>query len=128
MNNCARISPSRSGFTLLELSIVLVIIGLLAGGILVGRDLIHAAELRSVVSDVDKFTAAANTFRLKYNCIPGDCTNATDYWGTDPGGCPDTPGNSVPKTATCNGTGNGRLADSSDVAINTGYACEALRF
>jgi prepilin-type N-terminal cleavage/methylation domain-containing protein len=69
----------RHGFTLIELSIVLVIIGLLVGGILVGRDLIRAAELRADISAVDKFDAAVNTFRLKYNCVPGDCVNATQF-------------------------------------------------
>jgi prepilin-type N-terminal cleavage/methylation domain-containing protein len=97
--------PSQHGFTLVELSIVLVVIGLLVGGILVGRDLIHAAELRSITSDVDKFKTAVNIFKMKYNCIPGDCANATDFLGTDPGGCPNTPSNTVPKTTTCNGDG-----------------------
>jgi prepilin-type N-terminal cleavage/methylation domain-containing protein len=65
------------GFTLIELSIVLVIIGLLIGAILVGRDLIVAAQLRAVVSQVEKFTSATNTFKSKYNCLPGDCMAVT---------------------------------------------------
>ncbi len=69
---------TRSGFTLIELSIVLVIIALLVGGILVGRDLIKAAEIRQIVSDVEKFSSAANTFREKYGCLPGDCTKAAE--------------------------------------------------
>jgi prepilin-type N-terminal cleavage/methylation domain-containing protein len=72
-------ASSRHGFTLIELSIVLVIIGLLVGGILVGRDLIRVAELRADISAVDKFDAAVNTFRVKYNCLPGDCANATQF-------------------------------------------------
>ena len=94
------------GFTLIELSIVLVIIGLLVGGVLVGRDLIRAAELRSVMSDVERFKTAINTFRLKYNCIPGDCLNATDYFGTGSGGCPT---GARTGTQTCNGNGNGMI-------------------
>lgn len=74
------------GFTLFELSILLIIIGLVLGGVLVGRDMIHAAELRRVVTDMDKYIAAMNAFRLKYNCIPGDCPNATDFFpGTSNG-------------------------------------------
>ena len=60
------------GFTLIELSIALVIIGLVVGGVLVGQDLIRAAKVRSTVSDIEKFNTAAFTFRSKYNHYPGD--------------------------------------------------------
>lgn len=63
------------GFTLIELSIVLVIIGLIVGGILVGQDLIKAAEIRATVAQVEKYNSAVNTFRTKYNGIPGDITS-----------------------------------------------------
>ena len=65
-----------SGFTLIELSIVLVIIGLIVGGILVGQDLIKAAEIRATVGQIEKYNASVNTFRTKYNAIPGDITSA----------------------------------------------------
>ena len=65
----------RSGFTLIELSIVLVVIGLLVGGVLVGRDLIKAAEIRATVGQIEKYNAAVNTFRTKYSGIPGDLTS-----------------------------------------------------
>lgn len=68
------------GFTLIELSIVLVIVGLLAGGVLVGRDLIHQAELRGDVGALDKINAGVMTFRNKYNCMPGDCFNAANFF------------------------------------------------
>jgi len=60
------------GFTLIELSIVLVIIGLIVGGVLVGQDLIRAAELRATISQVYKYNAAVNTFNLKFGGLPGD--------------------------------------------------------
>ena len=66
----------QSGFTLVELAIVLVIIGLIIGGVLVGQDLIRAATIRSVVTDVEKINAAATTFRNKYNGLPGDLLNS----------------------------------------------------
>ncbi len=60
------------GFTLIELAIVLVIIGLIVGGVLVGQDLIAAARIRSQLSQIDKYNTAVITFRLKYNVLPGD--------------------------------------------------------
>jgi prepilin-type N-terminal cleavage/methylation domain-containing protein len=60
------------GFTLIELSIVLVIIGLVVGGVLAGKELMRTAELRSLISQVDQFKIATNTFKGKYNALPGD--------------------------------------------------------
>lgn len=62
----------RRGFTLIELSIVLVIIGLIVGGILVGQDMIHAAAIRAQVSQIEKYDSAVNTFKTKYHWLPGD--------------------------------------------------------
>jgi prepilin-type N-terminal cleavage/methylation domain-containing protein len=95
--------PSQKAFTLIELSIVLVIIGLVVGGILVGRELINNAENRKVISDVEKYRTVTNTFRTKYNCLAGDCPNATSFFGTDSSGCPSGGGS----TGTCDGDGNG---------------------
>lgn len=78
MKNYGRHS-SLSGFTLIELSIVLVIIGLIVGGVLVGRDLIRAADIRQTGSLIEKLDTAVNIFRNKYDCLPGDCLNATQF-------------------------------------------------
>lgn len=73
-----------SGFTLVELAIVLVIIGLIVGGVLVGQDLIKAAEIRTVVTDIEKYNAAASTFRTKYSGLPGDLTrNRASQFGLE---------------------------------------------
>ncbi|HEU5046903.1 MAG TPA: prepilin-type N-terminal cleavage/methylation domain-containing protein [Rickettsiales bacterium] len=66
------ISKSGAAFTLIELSIVLVIIGLIVGGILTGRDLINAAETRAQISQIDKYQVAVRTFQGKYGYLPGD--------------------------------------------------------
>jgi prepilin-type N-terminal cleavage/methylation domain-containing protein len=66
----------QQGFTLIELSIVLVIIGLIVGGVLVGQDLIRAAEARATISQIEKYNTAVNTFRGKYNALPGDLNAA----------------------------------------------------
>lgn len=71
----------RQGFSLVELSIVLVILGLLTGGILTGQNLIRAAELRSITTEYNNYKTAINTFRDKYFAIPGDMVNATEFWG-----------------------------------------------
>lgn len=69
-----------SGFTLAELSIVIVIIALVMSGVIVGRDLIKSSEIRKSISILEKVNAAVNTFKIKYGCIPGDCTNTTSLF------------------------------------------------
>lgn len=86
----------KSAFTLIELSVVLIGIGLLVGGVLVGKTLLEAATLRSVISEQEKVKLAITTFKLKYNCLPGDCSRATSYF----------PG-------VVNGDGNSRISTAS---------------
>jgi hypothetical protein len=62
-----------------ELAIVLVIIGLIVGGVLVGQDMIKAAELRSAVGQIEKFDTAVNVFRNKYNGVPGDLASPGNF-------------------------------------------------
>ncbi|MCE2927483.1 MAG: prepilin-type N-terminal cleavage/methylation domain-containing protein [Rickettsiales bacterium] len=65
-------SPFNRGFTLVEMAIVIVLIGLLLSGVLVGRDLIEAAQIRRVVGEVEKINTAIYTFKNKFNALPGD--------------------------------------------------------
>lgn len=110
--------PAAAGFSLVELSIVLVILGLLVGGILSGQALIRAAELRAVSAEYARYRAAVNTFRDKYFAIPGDMTNAVKFWGAQAGGTTDgvdaachalNETSPATGTVTCNGNGNGQI-------------------
>jgi prepilin-type N-terminal cleavage/methylation domain-containing protein len=65
-------SALSAGFTLIELSVVLVIIGLIVGGVLVGQELIKAATVRAQITQIEKFNTATNTFTAKYGYLPGD--------------------------------------------------------
>ncbi|MEJ0009143.1 MAG: prepilin-type N-terminal cleavage/methylation domain-containing protein [Alphaproteobacteria bacterium] len=70
-----------AAFTLVELAIVLVIIGLLVGGVLVGADLIKSAQFYALNQGKEDIVAAAMTFRDKYGRLPGDWMHATDTFG-----------------------------------------------
>jgi prepilin-type N-terminal cleavage/methylation domain-containing protein len=74
MTNVLATRRSEQGFTLVELAIVMVIIGLLIGGILKGQELIANAKISSTVSQVKGLDAALNTFQDKYAALPGDIT------------------------------------------------------
>ena len=95
----------RHGFSLVELSIVLVILGLLTGGILAGQSLIRASELRAISTEYNRWVTATNSFRDKYFALPADMTNATKFWQSAPS-CPGTAGTG---TQTCDGNGNGMI-------------------
>ncbi len=88
-------------FTLVELAVVLVIIGLIVGGVLVGRDLIHSSELQSIINERQRYSAAVNTFREKYGSYPGDIRNGFQYFSV---ACGDNTNN---LNTGCNGNGDG---------------------
>jgi prepilin-type N-terminal cleavage/methylation domain-containing protein len=113
---------NHQGFSLVELSIVLVILGLLTGGILAGRDMIIAAELRAVTTELNQWKTAVNTFKGKYFALPGDMRNATDFWGIAGGTGSDNTCYIAPSTSaeTCNGDGNGGI-DGSSPQFNERY-------
>ena len=110
---------SRSGFTLFELSIVILIIGAIAGGIIGGKSMIRASQLRSVATTLTEYRTAISNFKLKYDALPGDMTNATTYWGKAnavQSTCEVTLGTG---TQTCDGNGDGFIRGNANGATES---------
>lgn len=101
-----------SGFTLLEVSIVLTIIALLIGGIFAGKALIRNAALRSTIEETQLYRSLPKQFKDKYGMYPGDFNQATSIWGAastvSDAVCYVTAGTG---TQTCNGNGDGRIGN-----------------
>lgn len=111
------------GFTLLELSISLLIMALLIGAVAGGTSMMRGAQLRSVLTESQKTRANLGLFKAKYSGLPGDLADATSLWGMAPNAsspaasdaaCAALNKNSPSQgTRTCNGDGNSE--------INTGH-------
>lgn len=86
----------QSGFTLVEIAIVLVIIGLLIGGVLKGQELITQAKIRNVANDINGISAAIYGYQDRYKRSPGDDSGAATRW-TSP--------------QAINGNSNGRVGE-----------------
>jgi prepilin-type N-terminal cleavage/methylation domain-containing protein len=85
----------QSGFTLIEIAIVLVIIGLLLGGVLKGQELITSARVRNLISQQDGIKAAYFGFLDRFRALPGDYNQASTNINCTP--------------ACTNGNGNGQI-------------------
>jgi prepilin-type N-terminal cleavage/methylation domain-containing protein len=107
---------SEQGFTLVELAIVMVIIGLLIGGILKGQELIANAKISATVSQLKGLDAALNTFQDKYNAIPGDMTTPNTRLQNCAGACAEA------------GNGNSRIDEPTFPAIPTATQEGAVAF
>ena len=70
------------GFTLIEIAIVLVIIGLLLGGVLKGQELINQAKIKNVANDLNGVSVAVYAYQDRYKRLPGDDNGATARWTT----------------------------------------------
>ena len=93
------------GFTLVEISIVLVIIGLLLGGILKGQEMVMQAKIKNSMADFAGVSAAYYGYEDRYRAIPGDDLNAATRWA-----------------GATSGDGNGIVAGTYN---NGGAACAA---
>lgn len=116
---------TRAGFSLVELSIVVVVIGLILGGVLAGQHLIRASELSSITGNTNQLKKAMEQFQQKYRALPGDMPDAETYWGTDTAGCPN--GNTTFKTTTCNGDGDGIMESTYHYILNGSSWAAGLR-
>ena len=90
---------NKQGFTLVELAIVIVVIGLIIGGVVKGQELITTAKLNAVITQANGFKSAIASFQEKYGALPGDFASAQAQIP----GCGDAAGNCL------NGNGNGEL-------------------
>ncbi len=109
------ISRPERGYTIVELALAMTIIGLLAGSILIARDLVASAETRLISRELARYQSAYLTFRDKYNALPGDMNNAAQIWGAadgSNGNSANCPQNATTDTTTCNGDGNGVIMTS----------------
>jgi prepilin-type N-terminal cleavage/methylation domain-containing protein len=77
-----KMKSQQSGFTLVEIAIVLVIIGLLLGGILKGQELINSAKVKNVANDFRTIQTYVYGFQDKYRALPGDDVAATTHVGS----------------------------------------------
>jgi len=91
----------QSGFTLVEIAIVLVIIGLLLGGVLKGQELINSAKVKNFATDFRNVPLFIYGYQDKFKSLPGDDANAVAHLGTT------VP--AVTQISTANGSGNGAL-------------------
>lgn len=85
----------QQGFTLVEIAIVLVIIGLLLGGVLKGQGLIDSAKVKNIIQQSNSLAAAVNAYQDKFRALPGDDIEATTH---------------VPGTIG-NGNGDGQISE-----------------
>jgi prepilin-type N-terminal cleavage/methylation domain-containing protein len=104
---------NQSGFTLIEIAIVLVIIGLLLGGVLKGQELINSAKVKNLASDFRNVPVYIYGYQDKYKALPGDDRNATSHLTAASG------------ITVTDGNGSGLIDGNWD---DTGTTSEASRF
>ncbi len=126
-----RSSTVEAGFTLIEIAIVVVIIGLLLGGILKGQEMIRNARSHNVADQGNAVKAALLGYQDRFRALPGDDADAADNLiglGTDMGKCTSAatnlpPGVTVEELKEGNGDGNSRIGGEPDGVDNPQNYC-----
>ena len=101
-------NKQQSGFTLVEIAIVLVIIGLLLGGVLKGQELINSAKVKNLANDFRTIPTFVYAYQDKFRALPGDDRAADAHIGV---------------AAATNGNGNGRIEGNWNDTPAGGGAC-----
>ncbi|PIR37758.1 MAG: hypothetical protein COV35_08270 [Alphaproteobacteria bacterium CG11_big_fil_rev_8_21_14_0_20_39_49] len=84
-----------NGFSLVELSIVIVVVAIITAGIISSNIIVEQAKIRTQISELEKYKLAYEAFKYRFNAIPGDFKDASKYWGA----------------AVPNGNGNSAIGD-----------------
>ena len=92
MQKLNKMRADQAGFTLVEIAVVMVIIGILIGGVLKGQAMIQNAKVKRVIKQADEYRAVIMSFYDKYGSFPGDENNAN-----------------IPPGDTVNGDGDGLM-------------------
>jgi prepilin-type N-terminal cleavage/methylation domain-containing protein len=107
-----------TAFSLIELSVVIAIIALIAGGVYLGKDLLESSKNRNILIQANDIKMAVLEFQDKYGALPGDMATATSIWGRADGNTPITNNCNDPEDdrniadpiATCSGDGDRTIA------------------
>ena len=70
----------RRAFSLIELSVVLVIVSVLLTGIVIGRKMVDRSQILAIMEEINMYKVAVNTFKSSYNAMPGDMNNASFFF------------------------------------------------
>jgi len=111
---------NQSGFTLVEIAIVLVIIGLLLGGVLKGQELINSAKVKNFATDFRNIPLFIYGYQDKFKALPGDDSKVSDHLG----GAATSAGVTL-LTPTAGTLGNGRIEGNYN---STSIADESVAF
>ena len=97
----------QAGFTLVEIAIVLVIVGLLLGGVLKGQELINGAKVKALANDLRAVSTAYYAYQDRFRAVPGDDPQASTHLSALAG-------------LAANGDGNGVINDTASMFGTTG--------